>query len=136
MKFLIQVQHTDLWWRPNSCGYTRNLAEAGLYTEGEARTIAGLRRDPCDLPVPLADKRDELLAIRDGAQRLLDELGDVAVAVLANTQEFEREIVRAIEGVAGLAIASTPGCSGTRRWTIQQCVIAVRRVFNARRKAA
>lgn len=134
MKFLIE--HGDLWWRPNAGGYTRNLADAGLYSKDQADRIAGYRRVPRDIPVPLADKREELLAIRDGAQRMLDELGDVVVTVSANTQEFEREIIRAIEDVGGLAISSTPGCSGTRRWTIQQCVIAVRRVFTSRRREA
>ena len=29
------------WWRPNSCGYTDNLAEAGTYSQIAALIICG-----------------------------------------------------------------------------------------------
>lgn len=27
------------WWKPNRCGYTQNLAEAGRYSKEEAKAI-------------------------------------------------------------------------------------------------
>lgn len=33
----------DVWWKPNRCGYTRELLGAGLYTESEARRCARMR---------------------------------------------------------------------------------------------
>jgi len=27
------------WWKPNECGYTQNVEEAGLYTYEQAREI-------------------------------------------------------------------------------------------------
>lgn len=30
-----------MWWRPNSAGYTANLADAGRYTEAEYRSVIG-----------------------------------------------------------------------------------------------
>jgi hypothetical protein len=53
---ILYRQHASgyaLWWRPNSSGYTVDVAEAGRYSKEEAEAIAGLRGD--DLPVPLAD---------------------------------------------------------------------------------
>lgn len=43
----------DLYWRPNSQGYTRFLLEAGVYSEEEARSIEAMR-PPQDKAVPLA----------------------------------------------------------------------------------
>lgn len=31
------------WWRPNSCGYTTQIEEAGLYSEEEAKKITSHR---------------------------------------------------------------------------------------------
>lgn len=39
MKFVIWSIEHDAWWRPASCGYTRSVAEAGVYGEVEAREI-------------------------------------------------------------------------------------------------
>lgn len=42
--FILCAGTTGLFWRPESRGYTTNLAEAGIYEEKEARGIAGLGR--------------------------------------------------------------------------------------------
>ena len=33
------VGNSMLWWRPDRCGYTCNLSEAGAFTLGEAKRI-------------------------------------------------------------------------------------------------
>jgi hypothetical protein len=50
------------WWRDQSSGYTRTLADAGRYTRREALIIAGRGRDgwagdgvPTELPVRITD---------------------------------------------------------------------------------
>lgn len=43
------VQGFAIWWRPNRCGYTNNLAHAGRYSKEEAESIARIRGD--DFPV-------------------------------------------------------------------------------------
>jgi hypothetical protein len=32
-----------LWWKPDRCGYTTNLNDAGLYSEADARVIEHIR---------------------------------------------------------------------------------------------
>lgn len=44
MKYLIlrkgsYVGNSLVWWRPNSCGYTTNIDEAGRYDYEEAKNI-------------------------------------------------------------------------------------------------
>ncbi len=36
IKFLLWSNKYQMWWRPDSRGYTRNRDEAGRYTEAEA----------------------------------------------------------------------------------------------------
>jgi len=72
--FLIEHRPSSLWWKPDRCGYTREILEAGLYSEDEARRIERLRTDglgrPQDVPVPLAEKR----ALLERAAVMLREL--------------------------------------------------------------
>lgn len=42
-----------VWWRPEAAGYTRDLSEAGRFTEADARTYAD-RTDGEHVAVPLA----------------------------------------------------------------------------------
>lgn len=39
MEFLIWSMEHDAWWRPGHMGYTRNVAEAGHYSDQESRDI-------------------------------------------------------------------------------------------------
>lgn len=43
--YLIAVPREDLFWRPDRCGYTTQLLEAGLYTEEEAKKQERSRPD-------------------------------------------------------------------------------------------
>ena len=54
--YLIWSNEHRLWWRPESAGYTRKLAEAGRYTKAEALEICRQGRDgwqdpPDEVPV-------------------------------------------------------------------------------------
>ena len=57
--WLILEARTGVWWRKNKAGYTGNLADAGLYTEEEAKKIA-CNPDPnrMDKAIPLEDYRE------------------------------------------------------------------------------
>lgn len=39
MKFLIWSNEHGAWWRPNSCGYTKDQSDAGQYDLQEATDI-------------------------------------------------------------------------------------------------
>lgn len=39
MKFRIFCEERELWWKPNSFGYTDKIEEAGKYSFGEAEHI-------------------------------------------------------------------------------------------------
>ena len=61
-KYLIWSNVHNLWWGPDSRGYTLNIDLAGKYSREEALKICALSRDgigsnpaPDELPVPLAD---------------------------------------------------------------------------------
>ena len=48
-------QDHGLYWRPNSAGYTRDIADAGIYTEVEAKRAQGKTPNPRDIARPLID---------------------------------------------------------------------------------
>ena len=48
-------QDGGLYWRPNSAGYARDLADAGIYTEAEARKAQGQSDRPRDIARKLSD---------------------------------------------------------------------------------
>ena len=55
MNYVIWSIEHDAWWRPAKWGYTTVLAEAGVYSEAEARQIvqrANIRSfNECMIPV-------------------------------------------------------------------------------------
>lgn len=62
--YLIWSNEHRQWWRPNSMGYTSNISEAGLYSQGAMREIIkGATLDwhqaPNELPVRAIDLPDE-----------------------------------------------------------------------------
>ena len=38
MYFIWSIEH-NAWWKPQSLGYTRNIREAGMYEEAQAKQI-------------------------------------------------------------------------------------------------
>ena len=61
-----------LWWRPESCGYTTHLDQAGVYTEAQAKSIeAESGRDV--LAVPASVARGEAFSVVS-CDRLSNEL--------------------------------------------------------------
>lgn len=39
MKYLVWSEEHGAWWRANKYGYTREILEAGMYSEEDAREI-------------------------------------------------------------------------------------------------
>jgi hypothetical protein len=68
--FLIWSIEHDAWWRPGGHGYTRELEQAGHYSEGEARKIVTRANivafHECAIPV----------ACLEGPERLIDPTED------------------------------------------------------------
>lgn len=52
----------DLYWRPNRCGYTTNLADIGIYSEEESKGIENLGRG--DKRVPLSHLVGAIVELR------------------------------------------------------------------------
>jgi len=50
-------QH-DAWWRPHSCGYTKNRAEAGLYDRARAEAIVKSANIACEPDSPDEETRE------------------------------------------------------------------------------
>lgn len=57
-----------LWWRPQRSGYTSVLAQAGLYTEAEARDIHKIRGTDIPYPEETARKVSEAVVFQEDLQ--------------------------------------------------------------------
>lgn len=66
-EYLIWSNEHRQWWKPGECGYTRFMAEAGLYTRERAIAICSRAQDgrglmsmeqPPEIPVRLEDARE------------------------------------------------------------------------------
>lgn len=66
------TRNAGLYWRENSSGYTRNLSEAGLYTEEDATAIEHLRGQ--ERKVHLTEREEEILILRRNAERIHQSL--------------------------------------------------------------
>ena len=66
--FLIWSHEHKAWWRPNSMGYTRELSNAGIYREDDAKEIVeratlNWNLPPNELPVRIEDLPDAAKAL-------------------------------------------------------------------------
>jgi hypothetical protein len=68
------IRHSELYWRPNSEGYTNNLIEAGLYTKEEAESIEGLLRTPPDKKSHITEHSESIKEDFRLARRMLEAL--------------------------------------------------------------
>lgn len=76
MKYFITAPNrTDLYWRPNSQGYTTNLAQAGLYDEKTAQGI--LRNQRGDMLIPFDNRKEELIELREERQQDVYKLDEM-----------------------------------------------------------
>jgi hypothetical protein len=81
--FILDVEsarHSDLllWWKPNSCGYTSSLEEAGHYSEAELSAHPHLNNATHTLAVPrdLAEKLSQRVV--PGGSTMLNRLQQAA----------------------------------------------------------
>ncbi|NOU05324.1 MAG: hypothetical protein HOO99_03995 [Hyphomicrobiaceae bacterium] len=61
--FLIWSNEHRAWWKPGRCGYTADIAQAGLYTAEAANAICedatmNWHQAPNEIPVRVADLPD------------------------------------------------------------------------------
>jgi hypothetical protein len=67
LRWMIWSNEHRAWWRPASCGYTRKIEEAGLYSYAEAKAICyppSFRGVDHDWPPPeimVAEYGDDLI---------------------------------------------------------------------------
>ena len=61
-RYLVWSNEHRMWWRPNSCGYTTDIAQAGRYTRAEAIKHSSGRDQEPGKPLPeLPINEDDLL---------------------------------------------------------------------------
>lgn len=70
-KYLIWSEEHGAWWRPNSCGYTKSLKEAGQYSYDGAFKIASNANAHgrfCEVPVEFTAEM-RLISLMPGGGR-------------------------------------------------------------------
>lgn len=75
--WLIWEGWNELWWGPDSKGYTRNILLAGLYTEQEAKRIESKATDTRrDRIVHVSTEREQIERLRAGLARMIEALSE------------------------------------------------------------
>jgi hypothetical protein len=72
--FVWSMEH-DAWWRPNHCGYTNSLFDAGLYTKAQADEIVAGSRGRNERAVHASECAAQLKAAADRIEELLEVAG-------------------------------------------------------------
>jgi hypothetical protein len=63
-RYLIWSNEHGAWWRPNSCGYTMEISEAGRYSQTEAIARCVTRDQRPGRPLPeLPIREDDLISL-------------------------------------------------------------------------
>jgi hypothetical protein len=73
-RYLVWSNEHMAWWRPDSMGYTRNIANAGTYARSDAMEISQkasshidwTRQTPNELPVRVADLPESVRDLIEG----------------------------------------------------------------------
>ncbi len=73
------IRQGGLYWRPNGCGYTANLFEAGLFTEAYAKRAEGNRRTPLDRAIAVTT--DHVAELEQQANAMADQLASFRAVV-------------------------------------------------------
>jgi hypothetical protein len=84
--FITAPDKTDIYWRPNKMGYTGNLAEAGLYTKLEAKSIEGMGRGDKARPVDMVT----LTELRDTLRKQIENLNGMIAKIGVPKEERQR----------------------------------------------
>lgn len=66
------IKQGALYWRPNGCGYTGSLLEAGIYPDVKALQIEGGRREPLDKAIPITPEM--VAALEAEVQKTLENI--------------------------------------------------------------
>lgn len=101
-KFLIYSREHNMWWRPDSMGYTCDPAQAGQYDEVTAQKICDDAREmphdlgPCEFMIQLFD--DERHGQSKESMQLVDQLQDklekAEAALQTQIQDAMRQLVQ------------------------------------------
>jgi hypothetical protein len=75
--FVWSMEH-NAWWRPNHCGYTADLYQAGLYTKDEADAIVNGTKGRNERPVHASEHAERIAAASKRLAELMSAAGNVA----------------------------------------------------------
>lgn len=78
----------DLYWRENSCGYTNQLAEAGLYTEEKAKNIENGKRG--DIAISIIELRESIKEDYRLIRRKLELIKRIDKKISLNALKLDR----------------------------------------------